>query len=45
LRVTHPKYRDEVRDVQLISKQSTEIHVQLKSNGSLGNTVRNLFRH
>ena len=43
VRATHPRYRSEVRDVQLISKESTEVRLQLRS-GAL-DPVRRLFRH
>jgi len=45
VRVTHPKYAAEVRDVRLISNQNTEVHVQLRSGSSLGNAVRKVFHH
>ena len=45
LRVSHPGYRDEVRVVQLISRESTEVRVQLRSGSSIGNAVRRVFRH
>lgn len=44
LRVSHPSYRAEVRDVQLISKESTEVRVQLRSGAPL-DAVRRLFHH
>jgi hypothetical protein len=44
LRVSHPRYISEIRDVRLISSQNTEIHVQLRAN-SLGNTIRRVFHH
>jgi len=42
IRVSHPKYRSEVRDVQLVSKERTEIRLQLRSSAPL-DTVRRLF--
>jgi hypothetical protein len=42
VRATHPRYRSEVRDVQLISKESTEVRLQLRS-GAL-DPVKRLFR-
>jgi hypothetical protein len=47
VRVRHPRYAPEVRDVQLISRQNTEVRVQLRApaSPSLGNTVRRLFHH
>jgi hypothetical protein len=44
LRVSHPRYRSEVRDVQVISKESTEVRVELKGSGDpLSNAVHKLF--
>jgi hypothetical protein len=34
LRVTHPKFAAEVRQVQVMSEQTTEVHVQLRSGVS-----------
>ena len=46
VRVRHPRYSPEVREVQLISSQSTEVRVQLRApTSSLGNSVRRLFHH
>ena len=46
VRVRHPRYAPEVRDVQLISGHNNEIRVQLRApTTSLGNTVRRLFHH
>jgi hypothetical protein len=42
VRVTHPRYSPQVRDVQLVSTQSTEIHVQLHASAISG-TIRRLF--
>jgi hypothetical protein len=44
VRVSHPKYRSEVRDVQLVSKESTEIRLQLRSSAPL-DSVRRLLHH
>ena len=44
LRVSHPKYRADIRDVQLISKESTEVRVQLRGGTAL-DSVRKVFRH
>jgi carboxypeptidase family protein len=41
LRVTHPHYRPEVRDLQLASKESTEIRVQMRADAL--DPVRRLF--
>jgi hypothetical protein len=43
LRVSHPKYRADIRDVQLISKESTEVRVQLRGGAPL-DSVRKFFR-
>jgi len=45
VRVSHPKYREELREVQLISKESTEIRVQLKGGAPLTNAVHKLLPH
>src|SRR3954453_9385284 len=45
LRISHPRYRAEVRDVQLISKESTEVRVQLRAGAPLGDAVHRLFHH
>jgi len=42
LRVSHPKYRADIRDVQLISKESTEVLVQLRGGAPL-DSVRKFF--
>jgi len=44
LRVSHPRYGQEVREVQLIASQTTEVRVQLRA-GSIGGAMRRLFRH
>jgi Carboxypeptidase regulatory-like domain len=44
IRVSHPKYHSEVRDVQLVSKEKTVIRLQLRSGAPL-DTVRRLFHH
>jgi hypothetical protein len=44
LRVSHPGYRTEVRDVQLVSKETTEVRVQLRG-APLADAVRRLFHH
>lgn len=44
VRVSHPKYRSEVRDVQLVSKERTELRMQLRSSAPLDG-VRRLLRH
>ena len=45
LRISHPRYHAEFRDVQLISQQSTEVRVQLRSGTSLGESMRRLLHH
>src|SRR5215475_11523980 len=35
IRVSHPKYRSEVRDVQLVSRERTQIRFQLRSSAPL----------
>src|SRR6266581_2195685 len=45
LRVSHPRYREEVREVQLISRESTEVRVQLRAGDPLGRSIRRLFHH
>jgi uncharacterized surface anchored protein len=44
VRVTHPKYRSEIREVQLVSKESTEVRLQLRSTTAIDG-VKRLFRH
>jgi hypothetical protein len=44
VRVSHPKYRSEVRDVQLISRERTQVRLQLRSSTPLGG-VHRLFHH
>jgi hypothetical protein len=44
IRVSHPKYHSEVRDVQLVSKEKTEIRLQLRSGAPM-DAVRRLFHH
>jgi hypothetical protein len=43
VRVNHPQYASETRDVRLISGQNTEVHVQLRSGHSLTDAVRHVF--
>ena len=46
VRVKHPRYGSEVREVQLISSRSTEVRVQLRPpTTSLSNSVRRFFHH
>jgi hypothetical protein len=44
VRVSHPKYRSEVRDVQLVSKEKTEVRLQLRSGTPLDGVRRLLHR-
>src|SRR5215510_15651790 len=43
LRVSHPRYISETREVRLVASHDTEVHVQLHA-GSFGNTVRRVLR-
>jgi len=43
LRVSHPKYKEEVRDIQLTSNESTKVRVQLRGGGGISDSVRRLF--
>jgi len=43
VRVNHPQYVSETRDVRLISGQNTEVHVQLRSGRSLSDAVKHVF--
>jgi len=43
VRVNHPQYPSEIREVRLISGENTELHVQMRSGNSLGNAVRRVF--
>ena len=45
LRVSHPGYVSEVREVRLISSQNTEVHVQLRIGSSFGNAIRRVIHH
>src|SRR5215469_17032211 len=45
VRVNHPQYVSETRDVRLMSGQNTEVHVQLRSSHSLSDAVRRVFHH
>ena len=45
LRVNHPQYVPEIREVRLLSGQNTEVHVQLRSGRSIGDAVRRVFHH
>jgi len=45
VRVHHPRYGSEVREVRLMSSQDTEVHVQLRGGSSFGNAVRRVIHH
>jgi hypothetical protein len=45
VRVNHPQYASETRDVRLIAGQNTEVRVQLRSGHALGDAVRHVFHH
>jgi hypothetical protein len=45
VRVTHPRFGDEVREVQVASKQSMQIRVPLRASSSLPRSIRRLFGH
>jgi hypothetical protein len=45
VRVNHPQYVSESRDIRLISGQDTEVRVRLRSGHSLSNAVRRVFHH
>jgi hypothetical protein len=44
VRVNHPRYASELRDVRLMSGQDTELHVQLRTGHSIGSAVKRVFR-
>ena len=43
VRVSHPRFGDEVREVQVVSGQSTQVRVQLRAGASFPRTFRRLF--
>lgn len=43
VRVSHPRFGNEVRDVQVVSRASAQVHVQLRASASLPRTIRRLF--
>lgn len=43
VRVSHPRFGDEVRDVQVVSRRSTEVRVQLRPSTSLPRAIRRIF--
>jgi len=46
VRVSHPRFGDQIREVQIVSKQTTQLQVQLRaSNSSFPHTIRRFFSH
>lgn len=43
VRVSHPRFGDELREVQLVSRRSTEVRVQLRGGASFPRAIRRLF--
>ena len=43
VRVSHPQFADQVREVQVVSKQSTQVRVQLRTSSSFPRTIKRLF--
>jgi hypothetical protein len=43
VRVSHPRFGDEVREVQVVSRRSTEVRVQLRAGASVPRAIRRLF--
>jgi carboxypeptidase family protein len=43
VRVSHPGFGNEVREVQVVSRESTQVRVQLRASASLPRTIRRLF--
>jgi len=43
--VSHPQLGDQTREVQVVSSQSTEIRVQLRSNSTFPRTFKRFFSH
>lgn len=43
VRVSHPRFGEEVREVQVVSRQSTEVRVQLCAGVSFPRAIRRLF--
>jgi hypothetical protein len=45
IHVSHPQFADQTREVQIVSRQSTQVHVQLRTSSSLPRSFRRLFSH
>lgn len=45
VRISHEGYPSEVRDIQLMPTQNTELHVQLRAGRSFGSAIRGVFHH
>ena len=45
VRVSHPQFGDQVREVQVVSGQSTQVRVQLRPSNPLPRTFKKLFGH
>jgi hypothetical protein len=44
--VSHPRFGDQIREVQIVSKQTTQLQVQLRaSSSSFPHTIRRFFSH
>ena len=43
--VSHPQLGDQTREVQVVSSQSTEIRVQLRTSPSFPRTIKRFFSH
>jgi len=45
LRVSHPQFAGEVREVQVVPRRSTQVRVQLRASSSLPRSIRRIFGH
>jgi len=43
--VSHPQFAEQTREVQVVSSESTQIRVQLRTSSSLPRTFKRLFGH
>ena len=43
--VSHPQFADQTREVQVVSRESTQIRVQLRTSSSFPRTFKRLFGH